>query len=444
MQFYGNSMKILCKKMGINGEGIGYIEKTPVFCEGVLPGETAEVRVIESKKTYMRAEAEKILRRSPARIRSVCRYQKSCGGCALMTMKYEEQLKWKKEILAEALLKYGNVKRHFIREFKAAECTTGYRNQCRLPVSFFDGELVTGMYQTNSNHFMTIRDCPAHDPALESFRKKILKVLNRHQMKAYDNRSRRGIRGLMIRVLDETAHVTLITGKESIPQEVIDDLMNIDGLKGVHQSVNTEKNTVGLLGKAVKTIAGEDKITVSIHDIDLRLSPDSFFQLNRAQAEKLYETAVSKIDSCDTLVEAYCGVGAMSLMAASKAKQVIGIENVANAVKNAEENASLNNISNASFLCADAAVGLYKAASRYEIGCLLADPPRAGMDEAMIEAIMKVLPKKIIYISCNPATLAKNLKELKHHYHVESIIPFDMFPNTPQIESITVLERDNY
>ena len=438
------TVKITCRKMGINGEGIGYADRMPVFCEGALPGETAEVRITEKKDRYMHGEAEKIIRYSPARVKSICRFQKSCGGCPLMIMKYDEQIKWKTELLAEALFKYGNVKRHFIRDFRRAKHTEAYRNQCRLPVSEFDGELVTGMYQANSNHFMTVRSCPVHDPLLEAVRTGVLRVLNSHHLRAYNPKTRRGIRGLMIRVLDEKAHVTLITGKESIPQEVIAGLMEIDHLAGLHQSVNTEKNTVGLLGKTVRTIAGEEKLALNIHGIHLLLSPDSFFQLNRAQAEMLYETAVTKIDACGTLVEAYCGVGAMSLMAASKAEKVIGIENVPNAVRNAEENASLNNIANASFICADAAEGLYKTAARHQIDCLLADPPRAGMDDAMIEAVMKVLPKKIIYISCNPATLAKNLKELKHHYHVESIIPFDMFPNTPQIESITILERDNY
>ncbi len=429
--------------MGINGEGIGYIDRVPVFCDGVLPGETAEVEITEKHETYMRAAAKKIIRFSPVRERCDCRCQKACGGCPLFIMKYEEQLKWKKELLAEALLKYGNVKRHFIREFRPSPQITGYRNQCRLPAAMFDGKLVTGMYKAGSNHFMSVAECAVHDPLLETVRKDVLRVLNDHRIRAYDAKTRKGIRGVMVRVLDEQAHVTLITGKEKLNDETISDLMHIPYVKGVHQSVNTEKNPVSLL-TSVKTIAGDDQMEISVHGIQLRLSPDSFFQLNRPQAEKLYETAVSKIDRCGLLVEAYCGVGAMSLMAAGKAKEIIGIESVRNAVRNAEENARINHITNAKFLCADAADGLYKAARNGEIGCLLADPPRSGMDDNMIEAIMKVLPKKIIYISCNPATLARNLKELKHHYHVESVIPFDMFPNTPHIESITVLERDNY
>ena len=436
-------MKITCRKMGINGEGIGYIDRVPVFCDGVLPGETAEVEITEKHETYMRAAVKKIIRFSPARQRCDCRCQKACGGCPLFIMKYEEQLKWKKELLAEALLKYGNVKRHFIREFRPSPQITGYRNQCRLPAAMFDGKLVTGMYKAGSNHFMSVAECAVHDPLLEAVRKDVLNVLNAHKIKAYDGKTRKGIRGIMVRVMDEQAHVTLITGKEKLNEETVSDLMRIPYVKGLHQSVNTEKNPVSLL-TSVKTVTGEEQMEISVHGIQLRLSPDSFFQLNRPQAEKLYETAVSKIDKCNLMVEAYCGVGAMSLMAANKAKEIIGIESVKNAVRNAEENARINHITNAKFLCADAADGLYKAARSGEVDCLLADPPRSGMDDNMIEAIMKVLPKKIIYISCNPATLARNLKELKHHYHVESVIPFDMFPNTPHIESITVLERDNY
>jgi 23S rRNA (uracil1939-C5)-methyltransferase len=151
--------------------------------------------------------------------------------------------------------------------------------------------------------------------------------------------------------------------------------------------------------------------------------------------------AVSKIDPCDTLVEAYCGIGAMSLMAHEKAKHIYGIEAVEDAVNNAKMNAKNNGIENAEFICADAAAGLDQIAAETKIDVILADPPRSGMDEAMIASILKARPKKIIYVSCNPATLARNLKDLKHKYHVATVIPYDLFPHTPLVESITVLER---
>lgn len=183
---------------------------------------------------------------------------------------------------------------------------------------------------------------------------------------------------------------------------------------------------------------------VTMGGVTISLSPESFFQLNVPQAEKMYETAVSKIDPCGTLVEAYCGVGVMSLMAASKAQHVIGIESVPKAIRNAKANAEANHIDHCEFWCMDAAEGLYKAAAKSSVDTLLVDPPRSGMDAKMIETILKVKPKKIIYISCSPSTLGKNLNDLKHQYHPVTILPFDLFPHTPHVESITVLERDNY
>ena len=183
-------------------------------------------------------------------------------------------------------------------------------------------------------------------------------------------------------------------------------------------------------------------MTVHLKDIDLQLSPDSFFQLNKPQAERLYELAIQKIDPCDSLVEAYCGVGAMSIMAADKAKSVIGIESVEAAVNNAEANALLNHVDDhVRFLCKDASEGMQYVLSRKNVDVLLADPPRSGMDEAMINTILSSSIRKIVYISCNPATLGKNIKDLKKEYDVRTVIPFDMFPGTPHIESITVLER---
>lgn len=432
-------MKIRFVKMGINGEGIGYLNRMPVFCDGVLPEETAEAEITEQKKTYAKAKLLRLIDRSPRRRKPYCTAWKECGGCALMHVKNEYQTEFKKELLEETLFKYGNVKRHFVRKFHESPKMSGYRNQCKLPVAEVNGKLVTGMYKPGTNHFLEVRTCPIHDPALEQARKAVLKVLNRYQMKAFDRRNKTGLRYLIIRTLNDQTQCTLITGNDEIHEDLIRDLMKIPGMTSLFQSVNTEIKGTAFFGSKTRLLGGSETIEIRTGDITLALSPESFFQLNFEQAEKMYETAVSKVDPCGLLVEAYCGIGAMSLMASSKAEQVIGIEYVKDAVKNAKENAKRNGIENAEFLCADAADGLYRAARLRPVDTLLADPPRSGMDEKMIEAILRTEPKKIIYISCNPATLAKNLKVLKEKYLVQTVIPFDLFPNTPLIESITVL-----
>ena len=434
-------MKMKFVKTGINGEGIGYADRMPVFCEGVLAGETAEVEITQRNKTYAKAQLIRIIERSENRRKPFCRYYEECGACSLMHVRNMTQAQIKTDLLAEALYKYGNVKRHFVRRFHESPLTSGYRNQCKLPVAEKDGKLVTGMYKPGSNHFTEIPSCLIHDPQLEEARKAVLDVLNKYHMRAYDKKAQYGIRYLILRHLNNQTQCTLITGKDRIDQACINDLMKIRYMTSVFQSVNTELKGTAFFGSRCTLLAGKETIEVKTGDITLYLSPESFFQLNFPQAEKLYETAVSKVDPCGLLVEAYCGIGAMSLMAAKKAQRVIGIEYVKDAVENAKRNAEANGITNAEFFAADAADGLYRAARMDKVDILLADPPRSGMDDNMLEAILRVQPEKIIYVSCNPATLAKNIKVLKEKYLVETVMPFDLFPNTPHIESITVLQK---
>lgn len=436
-------MKLNFVKMGINGEGIGYENRRPVFCGGVLPGETAIIDIEEDHGTYLKAKCRKRLESSDDRIRSLCRHQNDCGGCPLLIMRYDAQLKAKRELLKEALYKYGNVREHFIRDIRGSQKTLGYRSACKLPVKEVNGELCCGMYRPNSNHFIPVGKCLMHDEQLEASRRKIMKVLNRAGIRAYDAASRKGLRYLVMRCADDHIQCTLVSGKDTYSEELAGEIMKAGHLDGLFQSVNTSRRSPDIFGPKIRCLAGNKTIPLTISGITLQLSPQAFFQLNIAQAEKMYETAVSKIDSCDVLVEAYCGIGAMSLMAHKKAERIVGIENVPDAIRDARVNAEANNIRNAEFICADAAEGLLKTAMTADIDTVLADPPRSGMDAAMISALLKVHPRKIIYVSCNPATLARNLKELKRAYHVATVIPFDLFPNTPHVESVTVLEADS-
>jgi 23S rRNA (uracil1939-C5)-methyltransferase len=436
-------MKLKFRKMGINGEGIGYIDHKPVFCDGVLPYEEAEIEITEKNKNYSRATLKKITWFSKERIRTDYEYYVE-EGCPLFIMNYESQLKYKKQILEEALLKYANVKNHFVRDFHPSPLTLGYRSQCKLPVQDSRGHMMTGMYVPGTNHFHPIKRSLIQSEELENTRIQIMKMVDRSYLKAYDAKKEKGLRYLVLRVIDGEKQVTLVTGKDKVHKELIEEIMSIDGMTGVFQSINTDNKAVNIFGSATHKLAGEDTMPVTIGDITLQLAPEAFFQLNVQQAEDMYKMAVSKVDKCNTLVEAYCGVGAMSLLAHKKAKHIYGIESIQSAVENAKQNAERNEIENAEFICDDAAEGLKKIAKERNVDVLLVDPPRSGMDDKMLSAIEEALPKKIIYISCNPSTLAKNLKILKHNYHVVTIHPYDLFPHTPHIETITVLERDNY
>lgn len=428
-------------KMGINGEGIAYLHHKPVFVTGAFPEETAEIRITEETERYAKAEAVRILSRSKARRTSPCPYADTCGACALIGMHHDEQCRWKKTLLEEALYKYGNVSRDFVREVHSNKCEEGYRTQCKMPVQMSGGILSAGLYSAGSNHFHPVDRCLVQDPLLEKTRKAVLKILQKEGMQAFDQKKGTGLRYLVIRTLSGRTQCTLITGQDAISENTVRQLMEIESMASVFQSINTERKGADIFGRNVRCLAGDETLETELCGIRLSLSPRSFFQLNAEEAEDLYRMAVSKIDPCGTLVEAYCGVGAMSLLASDRAKRVIGIESIAEAVSNAEKNAAANGIVNASFICADAAEGLTKILEEQPVDTLLADPPRSGMDDAMIRTILSSSIRKIIYVSCNPATLARNLKELKRGYQIMTVIPFDLFPNTPHIESITVLQR---
>lgn len=432
-------MKMEFIKMGINGEAIGYLDRVPVFCTGVLPGETAEIRILEDHRTYAKAEAVKLLTPSPDRIMPEGKTESECGF-PLLCLAYPAQLKYKQQLLEEALWKYGHVNRKLVREIHGSAEPLATRSSCKLPFGMRRDVLSTGLYTPGTNHFQPIDHFTTHTPELEAARIAVLAILRRHGMQAFDPKRRSGLRMLVLRVIGGQAQCTLITGKETLPPELVSDLMTIPGMKTVAQSIRTERKGVQIFGSTT-VLAGSPDIEISLLGIQLALAPESFFQLNVPQAEELYRMAVSKVDACNTLAEAYCGVGAMSLLAAGKAKEIIGFESIPEAVKNAAANAERNQIRNARFVCADAAEGLKKLLAEQKVDALLADPPRSGMDNAMLETILSSGIRKIIYISCDPATLGKNLGVLKQRYDIRTIIPFDLFPGTPHVESLTVLER---
>lgn len=435
-------MKLEFRKLGINGEGIGYLDRKPVFCPGVFPGETAEVKITEDHERYAKAELVKLLKRSDDRISApICPYLNRCGGCPLLQMKAPAQLAYKKQLLEEALWKYGKIRNKVVREVHPSPHSMHYRTSCKLPAGTIRGHLAAGMYEPGSNKFVAIGECAMHTRELDHVKNQILSYAEDAGIHAFENEH--GLRYLVLRGIEGSFQCALITGRDTLPPQFIEQVSSIPGMRSVVQSVNDARKTHTIFGTASKVLAGDPYITVQMNGLALRLSAESFFQRNAEQASELYRMAVAKIDPCTTLLEAYCGVGAMSLAAHEKAEEIIGIDSVSQAIENAEANAKLNHIENVSFRCGDAAEELQKILVRKPVDTLLADPPRSGMEDRMLETLLTSGIRKIIYVSCNPATLGKNLGVLKQAYDVRTIIPYDMFPNTPHIESITVLEKRN-
>lgn len=434
-------MQVKIEKSGINGEGIAYIDRKPVFIDGVLPYEIAEIRIIETRDKYLKGELLRLVKPSPFRISAPCPVQSECGGCALMIASVPHQEKLKVDNLKQALVKYmGNLDFRLIKPLVSNPVPLGYRNMFKLPVRSEKGKLVSGLYSANTNHFVKADHCLIHSDALESVKTAVLACLDDHDQEAFSFESMTGIRYLILRGFDQHFQLTLVVGENVIPQALIEDLMKIPGIASIYLSVNTDRHSHDPFGPMVLHKAGLKTIPVTLNGLRYELSPTAFFQLNTVQASAIFTKIVSLIKADDVVLDAYCGVGAMSLPIARKAKKVIGLELNKEAVKAAIDNAALNSITNVEFSHGDVQKSLPLILKAEKITALVMDPPRSGLSEGMVESLLKAEIPHLIYVSCNPSTLAKNLLELKKKYEIVSLTPYDLFTQSPLLEVVADLK----
>lgn len=426
--------------MGINGEGIGYDHGVPVFIPGALMHETVDVKITQEKEKYKTAKLIRVIRKSKDRVEPECRYCDSCRACTLMHLKYERQLNYKKQTLKQALKKYADIDMPV--SIIKNDNIYHYRNKFKLPFGMEKGKIVTGMYESERGRFVPIEDCIIHEEVLEKVRKQILEIMNKYKLKVYNERTREGYRSLIMRTFNNKIALVFVVGDNTDLEPMLSDLTRIEEVSSIYYSVNTNKKYINALENDLVHVFGKNCLNARINDLKLVFTPKSFFQLNTRQAEVLYDEAVSLIDENDEeVLEAYCGVGVMSLMAARKAKHVTGVEIVPDAIDNAKKNARYNKIDNVDFVVGDSGSVMEEISKEKQLDCLIVDPPRTGLDEKMINSILNSNAKKLIYVSCNPSTLAKNLNVLKEYYNIESIRAIDVFSNTEHVESIVYLVR---
>lgn len=438
-----NESKLKIQRWGINGEGIAYKNRKPVFVEGVIPDETAVIEITEENDKYYKGKLKKLIEESPRRRYPVCPIADKCGGCALMHVDYKGQIRAKEKLLREALKKYAGYTGE-IESMIKNPVPLSYRNACKFPFGLDEnGKIITGMYERNSNEFVPVERCIIHSKKLEKVRHEVDAILNRYEMKPYDRETDSGLRNLVLKEFDNQVHIILVTSDMELPAEMVDELLALEDAASVWQSIKEPTDMdFELFGSRMIHLGGEMKMTLNLEGLSLELLPRSFFQLNTAQAQNLYRLVEDWVpENTGLLVEAYSGVGAMSLYAADKADEVIGIEYVEDAVANARDNALANGKENVSFVCGDAGEELEKISEDQNVDALIVDPPRSGLNTRMKEAILKAEPEKIIYVSCNPATLGKDLKDLEEAYTIAKVQPFDMFSQTPQIETAVLLNK---
>lgn len=445
----GQEILLTIKRIGINGEGIGYYKKKVVFVPGAIPDEVVEVLITKVEKGFAEGKIKKIKKKSPHRQEGLCSVYGMCGGCQLQHLTYSQQLLAKEEIIRDAFGKYTNLEKLPLRPIIGMEDPTGYRNKAQLQVGERDGDMVAGLYATDSHRLIETKDCPVQHPHTNEMVSKTIEVLRELKIPYYDEKKKKGVvRTVVARVGFETGEkqLTLVTGTDKIPREkeLISALIAIiPGLKGISQNINREKTSL-IFGGKTRTLWGNERINESLGSVKFTLSPRSFFQLNPIQTVKLYDVVkeAAALTGKERVVDAYCGVGTIALWLAPDAKEVWGVEVTPEAVEDAKSNATLSGIKNARFFEGKAEDWLPRWVKEgLKPDVVVVDPPRTGCGKPLLDAVLKTKPARFIYVSCNPSSLARDVAYLGKRYRLEWIQPVDMFPHTGHVECVVLITR---
>lgn len=441
---------ITIKRLGINGEGIGYYKKQAVFVDGVFPPEQVVVKITEVHPGYSKAEAVRIKVKAAKRVKPFCKHYDTCGGCQIQHIDYQEQLSLKEEMLFQAFNRYTNLDLDTIKfnNIIGMNNTKHYRYKAQMPVKNTEYGLTTGLYKKESNDLVPIIECPIQEDSINRVNQRILEICDKYEIYAFDPTTMRGLlRYIVVRTsnFNSEVQVTLvITIFNKALKDAAKDIIKIPGVVSVGISKNRDVKNIEIFGPEVEILEGTDSITEGIGEIRYTLKAKSFYQLNPQQAIKLYSEVKKHLDfSVDkVIVDAYGGSGAISMYLAPYAKKIIGIDISKESTYSARHNSKINKFDNVTSELGEVKDVL---ASYYNKGfnpdVIIFDPPRSGLDVKTLDLLVRKTVKKIIYISCNPSTLTKNIKVLSRKYYVESVTPIDMFPHTSHIESITILKK---
>lgn len=436
--------------MGFQGEGVGRIENFAIFVKGALKGEKVKVEIQKVQKNFAFGKLIEIVKSSQYRINPICPIYESCGGCQIQHMTYEGQLEFKRERVEDVINRIGKITDVKIHNTIGMEKPLRYRNKVQLPVRREHGEVKIGFFKQGTHDVIDVNECFIQDVVADKVVNLTREWINEYNIEPYDEANGSGIvRHIMIRKAFATGEVmvVIVTNGEKLPfKEEFIDLMvkNIDGLKSIVQNINSKITNV-ILGEKNILLWGQDYITDYIGKFKFRISPLSFFQVNPVQTNVLYNKALeyANLSGDEIVFDAYCGTGTISLFLAQRAKKVYGVEIVEEAIKNARENARENDVQNVEFIVGKSEEVIPKLIDKGIIpDVVVVDPPRKGCDEKLLYSIAKANPKRIVYVSCDPSTLARDLNLLdKLGYKTIEVQPVDMFPFTAHIEAVARIER---
>lgn len=439
---------------GYEGEGIAKIDnKYPIFIEGALKGEKVKVRIVKVNKNFAYGKLMEVLEASEERVNPPCDIYKRCGGCKLQHASYKAQLDFKWDRVKDCVSKIGKLDPSIVKYPLGMEEPWRYRNKVQLPIGLINGEVKIGFFAPRSHDIIDMESCLIQDEIGDKVVKLTREWIEKFNIRPYNvdgEYDEKGIvRHIMIRrgFTTNEVMVVLVTNGETLPhKEEFVDLMvkNIPGIKSVIQNINSKKTNV-ILGLESKTLWGEDTISDYIGDFRFNISPLSFFQVNPTQTEVLYGKALeyANLTGNEEVFDAYCGTGTITLFLSQKAKKVYGVEIIPQAIDNAWINAKENKVENVEFFVGESEVVIPDLINKgVKADVVVVDPPRKGCDKKLLDAITNIDAKKIVYVSCDPSTLGRDLKVLEENgYKTLEVQPVDMFPNTAHIENVALLIR---
>lgn len=442
----GQKFPLTIKKLGINGEGVGFFKRNVVFVPGALPGEEITAQVTIVKRNFAQARMLKIRKPSPHRQTPPCPIYETCGGCQLQHMTYERQLVEKRDLVLQSLDRYLRGVDIDVRKTIGMDDPWHYRNKSQFQTRKKEGKVMAGLFAEGSQQLLDIEQCLVQHPdtvKITNAAKRILEDLN---LPIYDGKSMKGlVRTIVVRTGVNTGEIqlVLITTRKDIPKEklLIERLSAIDPrLVSIVQNVNPEKTSL-VFGDATRTLFGKAGIHEELGELSFDLSARAFFQLNPKQTVKLYDEIkrAAKLTGKESVVDAYCGVGTIGLWLADSAREIRGMDTIRESIEDAKNNAKKQGYK-ATYVTGTAEKWLEAWRKEgYVPDVLTVDPPRTGLADSLLKTILKVKPKRFVYTSCNPSTLAKDLQQLTKIYRVDYIQPVDMFPQTAQVEAVCLL-----
>ena len=442
--------------MGVDGAGIGKADGMTFFVKDAVIGDVVRAKVMKLKKTYGYARLMELLEASPDRVEPKCPYYRQCGGCQIQALSYEKQLEFKERKVRNNLERIGGFSEIPMEPIVGMEEPYHYRNKAQFPVGTDkDGHIVTGFYAGRTHTIIPNRDCALGLPVNREILDLVIDFMEKYHVSAYDEKTGKGlVRHVLIRCgfTSKEKMVWLIINGKSLPhsEKLVEALRKIDGMTSISINCNTGRTNV-ILGRKTVVLWGQEYITDQIGEISYEISPVSFYQVNPVQTEKLYGLALEYADlhGEENVWDLYCGIGTISLFLAQKAKQVYGVEIIPQAIENAKRNAVKNGIENAEFFVGKSEEVLPEfyekeaaAGRKAHADVIVVDPPRKGCDEKLLETIVKMAPDRVVYVSCDSATLARDLKILcENGYELKRVRAVDQFCHTVHTESVCLMER---